>query len=94
MEAIKALQSRRQSGSAFEVWPDNLASVTAFLAVSTQWKAIAQMDGAVYWQGLDYSGVTAGLTGAGIASSADLWRDLRVMEGAARNRLNGIIECD
>lgn len=58
--------------------------------MSTQWRATAVPDGSVYWQGLDYAGVAAGLRGAGIRASKALWADLRIMEAAARDRLNGI----
>lgn len=69
--------------------------VRVFLAVSTQWRAIARgMEGQVYWQGLDYAGVSAGLAGAGINSTPSLWAGLRVMEAAARDALNGIVETD
>lgn len=78
----------------FEVWADNWEAISAFQCVSTQWRAIGMMAGGVYWQGLDYSGVTAGLAGAGIDASPDLWAQLRVIEGAARNCLNGMAERD
>lgn len=52
------------------------------------------MDGSVYWQGLDYAGVEAGLRGAGIYAPAALWSGLRTMEAAARNALNGIANAD
>lgn len=82
----------------FEVWPDNWATVEAFLFVSTQWRVIERGGGMApaqtYWIGLDYAGVAAGLAGAEIATSADLWRGLRVMEAAARNTLNGVAEYD
>ncbi len=43
-----------------------------------------------YWQGLDYAGVAAGLVGTGIAATPALWGDLRIIEAAARNALNGV----
>ena len=52
------------------------------------------MEGQVYWQGLDYAGVEAGLRGNGIDATPDIWAGLRVMEAAARNALNGIVETD
>lgn len=65
------------------------------MAVSTQWRAIGRgMEGSVYWLGLDYAGVSAGLAGAGIADTPEIWAGLRMMEGAARNALNGIRESD
>ena len=69
--------------------------VEAFQAICTQWRAITLgMGGSVYWQGLDYAGVAAGLAGAGIAAAPPIWAGLRVMEAAARNALNGVRETD
>lgn len=69
--------------------------VDAFLCVSTQWRALARgMEGAVYWQGLDYAGVGEGLRGSGIVPTPIIWEGLRVMEAAARNVLNGIRASD
>lgn len=78
----------------FEVWPENWEVLEAFLSVSTQWRAIGRADGSVYWQGLDYASVAAGLNGLGLAATPQIWADLKVMEAAARNRLNGIMETD
>lgn len=84
-----------QADADFEVWAENWDTLSAFLAVQTQWRAIARgMDGQVYWQGLDYAGVEAGLRGNGIDATPDIWAGLRVMEAAARNALNGIVETD
>jgi hypothetical protein len=38
--------------------------------------------------------VAAGLNGLGLAATPQIWADLKVMEAAARNRLNGIMETD
>lgn len=78
----------------FEVWQENWPALVAFLAVGTQWRAISRMDGSVYYQGLDYAGVDVGLDRAGISVDPAIWADIRVMEAAARNRLNGIMETD
>lgn len=82
----------------FEVWPENWAIVEAFLFVSTQWRVVQQgggmAPGQTYWIGLDYAGVAAGLAGAGIDASAEIWRGLRVMEATARNTLNGVVDND
>ena len=82
-------------GDDLEVWAENWGTLSAFLAFQTQWRAIARgMEGQVYWQGLDYAGVEAGLRGSGIDATPDIWAGLRVMEAAARNALNGIVETD
>lgn len=89
-EVIAALEGS-EADAAFEVWSENWEAVCAFLCVCTQWRAIGKgMDGGVYWQGLDYAGVAAGLAGAGIEATPKLWAELRIMEAAARNELNGV----
>jgi Phage related hypothetical protein (DUF1799) len=67
--------------------------VEAFLFVSTQWR-LASVGGGmgpqmIYWIGLDYTSVKAGLEGAGIAATPEIWHGLRIMEAAARKVLNG-----
>lgn len=73
----------------FPVWPHNMSIVIAFLAVSTQWHLVALGTGGVYWQGLDYARVTAGLDRAGIALTPEQWSGLRLMERAAAAERNG-----
>jgi hypothetical protein len=70
----------------------------AFLKVATQWR-VATLGGGlepsgVYWLGLDYTAVAAGLAGHGIAASPPIWEGLRLMEAAAKNVLNGAAESD
>ncbi len=82
----------------FEVWEDNWEAVCAFLFVGTQWRTVAigggMEAGRVYWSGLDYAAVAAGLAGGGIAATPAIWGGLRTMEAAARNALNGVDESD
>jgi hypothetical protein len=88
--AIAALEAGGDAGD-LEVWPENWATLDAFLAVSTQWRVVpGVMGGAAYYAGLDYAGVAAGLAGAGIAATPELWAGLRTMEAAARDALNGV----
>lgn len=79
----------------FEVWPENWEALCAFLAVSTQWRTSPIGGGMepmrLYWLGLDYAAVGARLD---IAPGAALWGDLAVMEAAARNVLNGLLDAD
>jgi hypothetical protein len=73
------------------VWPQNVATVEAFLAVSTQWRTGVRPAGfgsATLWIGLDYAGVRAGLEVAGIAGTPDLWGGLTIMEHEAARALN------
>lgn len=69
------------------VWPENVATVTAFLAVDTQWRVIGGFGPAVV-MGFDYAGVRAGLAMARIRLTPALWADLQLMERAARAALN------
>ena len=75
------------------VWPDNWPAVVAFLAVQTQWRAAIVGGGfspaRLFYVGLDYAGVRAGLAAEGIALTPAQWRDLRLMEAEARKVLNG-----
>lgn len=91
---MAALRDRKRDAEKFQVFPENWPALSGFLAVSTQWRAIGRMDGSVYWQGLDYTGAERGLALAGIDVDLALWGDIRVMEAAARNRLNGMMESD
>lgn len=94
---MASLEAERDDDD-FAVWPENWAAVEAFLFVSTQWRVVPRGGGMVpmqtYWIGLDYAAAAAGFAGAGIAATPDIWRGLRVMEAAARNALNGIVETD
>lgn len=90
--AIEATLAAEADDAIFEVWPENWEAVCAFLSVSTQWRMVAivtQIGGQTYYQGLDYAGVEAGLRGAAIATTPALWSDLRTIEAAARDALNG-----
>lgn len=82
----------------FEVWEANVEVLHAFLFVSTQWRTVTIGGGMaaaqIYWSGLDYAAVAAGLVGGGFASSPSLWEGLRIMEAAARNVLNGVEDRD
>lgn len=96
-EAIAQIEAQSREVE-FEVWPQNWEVLGAFLFVCTQWRTVPIGGGLepmrVYWQGLDYGAVSAALVGFGIAATPQLWSDLRVMEAAARNSLNGIIDRD
>ncbi len=82
----------------FEVWDANAEVLHAFLFVCTQWRTVSVGGGMaadrIYWSGLDYAAVAAGLAGGGISSPPSLWEGLRIMEAAARNALNGVEDRD
>ena len=70
------------------IWAQNVAAVTAFLNATTQWRTVVLANGRPVVTGLDYAGVRAGLDGAGIVVSPDLWADLRVVEIGAMSEMN------
>ena len=70
------------------VWAENLDAVTAFFAVQTQWRTVAMADGRMITLGLDYQGVKAGLSLAGIEMTHSTWADLRVIEAGACAEMN------
>lgn len=73
------------------MWRRNWDIALAFFSVSTQWRAIARgMDGAIYWMGLDYTAVRAGLDAQEITITPRLWSGIQTMERAARDALNGV----
>lgn len=75
-----------------EVWRSNETSLAGFLAVETQWRAVATFGGLI-WTGLDYTAVRAvNLTGTSKRARRafkHLVSDLREMELAALPVLNG-----
>jgi hypothetical protein len=66
------------------VWPDNLVTVNAFIAMLTQWRV--GMQGAI---GLDYGviPVVLELTQTPAAAWPEVFEGLRVMEEAALRRM-------
>ena len=70
------------------VWAENAAAVSAFLASTTQWRCVALANGRIRTLGLDYAGVRAGLEMGGTEVTAQLWRDLRVVEIGAVAEMN------
>jgi hypothetical protein len=88
--ALMAERGRHAEGGG--VWPHNVAAVTAFLAVSTQWRTAltaGEHGLRTIFVGLDYAAARAGLDGLGIAVTPELWARLVVIERAARDALNG-----
>jgi hypothetical protein len=69
------------------VWQENVAAVTAFLAVSTQWRVVAGASG-LLCTGLDYAGARAGIEALGIEITPRLWGDVQVIEAGALAELN------
>ena len=63
-----------------EIWPENLETVTAFLACQTQWQ-VDGMSGQV--RGLRYADVAATLEMLGVADRRAVFDGIRVMEAEA-----------
>lgn len=83
------------------IWPEHVAIVTAFLAVSSQWRVAPVSSGGMMtaaggvmspttplFIGLDYASVRAGFDAELIEVTPTLWRGLRVMEAEACAALN------
>ena len=66
---------RREDAHEFGVWPENWASVRAFLLVRTQWR-----QGPAGATGLDYTAVLHTLRVRQVERRAEIFADLQVME--------------
>ena len=71
----------------FEVWRDNLDSVSAFLACRTAWR-VAVGFGVMIWLGIDYGAAAPLLYRRNGRSRRRLLADLRLMEAEALPILN------
>lgn len=69
-----------------EVWPENLPTVNAFIALGTQWRS-----GMTGPTGLDYSAIPVVLRLTAVPRSAwgEMFHDLRLMEEAALRAMRG-----
>lgn len=63
-----------------EVWAENADSLDAWLACSTQWRAVAPAMAPLIWLGLDYPGVDVVLRRQAPADPDRVFVDLQVME--------------
>lgn len=90
--SLERLRADLEDDTEDGVLPVNATIVAAFLAVQTQWRALAVPGGLgagrVVALGLDYAGVRAGLEAMGIAIDGELWAGLMVMEQAAAAAMN------
>ncbi|WP_440411153.1 DUF1799 domain-containing protein [Neorhizobium petrolearium] len=78
--SVAAEDIKEEEDGAFEVWSRNMESLRAFLAIETQWRAIATMAG-VLWTGLDYTAVDMVLHR--FHSPDYVFDDVRLMESEA-----------
>lgn len=70
----------RASPEAFEIWPENWASLHAWLACETQWRVLTGSGGHDY-QGLDYTAVDVVMRRLRLED--EVFADLQEMERAA-----------
>lgn len=89
-EVLARLEGDARESDGIEIWPEHLDAAIAFLTVQSQWRTAIGPTGRLHYFGLDYAGVSAGLVGAGIDATPELWAQLRIMEGAARSALNNM----
>lgn len=90
-QAREELQRERKQAEV-PVWPEHWHAVTAFCAMSSQWRAHALPNGRLFFQGLEYSALPIVLASLRELPHrqplTELLPQLRVMETAARERLN------
>lgn len=72
----------------FEVMRANWRAVTAFLVLETQWRVVAGPAGLI-WCGLDYAAASAAFRGRNRWAWQRLLWELKEMEAAALEVLNG-----
>lgn len=80
MAAALAASAAAAAPEAFEVMPENWDAMRLFLAMETQWRR-AGMSGIA--TGLDYAVLRPVARLFGLATSADLFDRVRILEGAA-----------
>lgn len=90
--SLQNLRSALRPQGSGAVFACNVDIVRAFLAVSSQWRTVAEgANGAIVprWVGLDYAGASISLNALEITVTPRLWRGLQTMENAAIRALNG-----
>jgi hypothetical protein len=78
-----------QGNEPVAVWPENAASVRAFLACATQWRTVSLGLAGSRVTGLDYASCKVILEGEKHVMDGDCWRNLRIMEAEALLVING-----
>ncbi|MBP6772716.1 MAG: DUF1799 domain-containing protein [Gemmatimonadaceae bacterium] len=81
-------QERADRGG-LAVWPENWRAVEVFVLLASQWRVVVSA-ASTHWQGLRYEAVESVMRLACVPRKerADVFRQLRVMEIAARDVLN------
>lgn len=70
------------------IWAQHWPAVSAFCAVSTQWRVVGAGLTRLHTQGLDYTAMRAGLEMAGIEITPKLFGQIREIEIGALEHLN------
>ncbi|WP_370269249.1 DUF1799 domain-containing protein [Nioella sp.] len=70
------------------MWPGHVAALTAFLAIASQWRCLVFPNGALLYQGLDYTAAQSALALAGLSPSPETWAEIRQIEAGALEELN------
>lgn len=71
------------------LWPEHVAAVETFLAISGQWRVLPRWGAPPHYLGLDYAAAEAGLRLAGVTVSPARWEEVRLIECGAMAELNG-----
>lgn len=74
------------------IWREHWPALQAYLAISTQWRMVADFNTGPRAIGLDYAAAEVGLKFAGIEMTPDLWSDVKLIEIGARSAMNGTVE--
>lgn len=76
-----------ERASEFEVWRDNIESLSAFVACVTQWRTVLG-EARLIRLGLDYGGVKTVLWALKVKNPQAVFNDIRAMELAALEVFN------
>lgn len=81
-----------ESAEAFEVWPENVETVSVFVTLETQWQVVTTPKGGLVVIGLCYQALIEAVwqaCGVKYERRGEVMRGLRAMEQAAVPLLNG-----
>ena len=74
----------------FSIWPENLETLTVFLALKTQWNKLAVFDGPPRYIGIRYEVIPMVMRNKRVKRDAwpDVFEGLQIIESAALAELN------
>lgn len=85
--SLADVEDLAEQAAEFEIWHDNVESLSAFCACATQWRTLLG-ETRLIRLGLDYSGVKAVLWGMKVKNPQAVFNDIRAMELAALEVFN------